>query len=69
VQKPSPQPPHAPQSTLHDTHCSCGCMQAAFGVHMHVPQSLGHVPQFSSALGRHTPSPQREHVPQSDGQL
>jgi hypothetical protein len=68
-QKPSPQPPQVPQSTPHEMHSSLGCEHVALGVHMHAPQSLGHVPQFSSELGRHTPSPQLEQAPQSCGQL
>jgi hypothetical protein len=68
-QNPSPQRPHTPQSTPHETHSSRGCVHVMSGVHMHAPQSLGQVPQFSSALGRQMPSPQYAHVPQSAGQL
>jgi hypothetical protein len=54
---------------MHDMHVSAGCEQVVSGVHMHAPQSLAQVAQFSSALGRQIPSPQRAHTPQSDGQF
>jgi hypothetical protein len=50
-------------------HSSCGWLHVASTVHMHTPQSLGHVPQFSSELGWQMPSPHDAQTPQSARQF